>query len=362
MTNLTAPRNVPFRSGDAIDYLPTSGTQIFTGALVELIVATGYIQPWQNGSINAFAGVALEGNMSPIVPLSQGGIAVTGYMNPNARGIAVGRSGRLYRFPYAAAAITNVGQPVYATDDHTITLVAQTQRIGTVVDYESGFLWVDFSGFIVPPTAPSSYPVDLSAATGTGTALAETIGTVGSPVALSTANQSGMKEYYTTALTSGTTYGHYVNLVSTGAGVEAIAGRSRTYLSTAAAANAHGHHATLEIDTSAGSVSGLGTGLRGNIVLPNRAIAAGTYFGVMAELYAGGATSALPAGTNAALGINVQTGTALDLVANAIYFGGADGSGKMIYTAGEAAPAVTGSIRISVNGTIKYLYFGDAQA
>ena len=362
MTNLTAPRNIPFRAGDAVAYLPTSGTQIFTGALVELIVATGYIQPWQNGSTNAFAGVALEGNMSPIVALSQGGIATTGYMNPNTTGIEVGRGGRLYRFPYAAAAITNVGQPVYATDDHTITLVAQTQRIGTVARYESGFLWVDFSGYIVPPTAPSSYPVDLSAATGTGTALAETIGTVGSPVALSTANQSGFKEYYTTALTTGTTYGHYTMLTSTGVGVEAIAARSRTYLSTAAAANAHGSHASLEIDTSAGSVSGLGTGLRGNIVLPNRAIAAGTYYGVYAELYAGGNTTALPANSNACLGINSQPGTAMDLVANAIAFNGTDATGAMIYTAGEAAPAVVGSIRILVNGAIKYLYYGAAQA
>ena len=362
MTNLTAPVNVPFKASDAVIYPVLSGQAIYTGALVE-IRTDGYLQPWQNGSTSAFAGVALEGTITPLAENSQGGIApFSGVMSPNKRGITVGRSGRLYRFPYAAAAITNLGAPVYATDDHTITLVSQTLRIGTVVDYESGYLWVDFSGFIVPPTTPTSYPVDLSSATGTGTALAQTAGTVGSPLALSTANQSGIKEYYTTALTTGTTYGHYTLLTSTGVGVEAIAMRSKVYLSTGAAANAHGFHATLELDASAGSVTGLGTGLRGNLVIPNRAIAAGTYFGVMAELYASGSSSAVPAGSNACLCCNVQTGTALDLVANAIYFGGADGSGKMIYTAGEAMPAATGSIRISVNGAQKYLYFGDAQA
>jgi hypothetical protein len=361
MTNLTAPRNIPFRAGDAVAYLPTSGTQIFTGALVELIVATGYIQPWQNGSTNAFAGVALEGNMTPLAELSQGGIATTGYMNPNTRGISVGRSGRLYRFPYSAAAITNVGQPVYATDDHTVTLVAQTQRIGTVVDFESGFLWIDFSGFIVPPTAPSSYPVDLSAATGTGTALAETIGTVGSPIAISTVNQSGVKEYYTTANATGTTYGHYTLLTSTGgAAGEAIAGRNRVYLSTAATANAHGSHATLELDATAGNVTGLGTGLRGNVVVGDRAVAAGTYYGVFAEIYASGNTAALPAGSNAALGINVQPGTAMDLVGNLIAFAGTDGSTKPIYTH-AAGNTSSGSIRILVNGAKKFMRFYDAE-
>ena len=362
MTNLTAPVNVPFKASDAVIYPVLSGQAIYTGALVE-IRTDGYLQPWQNGSTSAFAGVALEGTITPLAENSQGGIApFTGVMAPNKRGITVGRSGRLYRFPYAAAAITNLGAPVYATDDHTITLVSQTLRIGTVVDYESGYLWVDFSGFIVPPTTPTSYPVDLSSATGTGTALAQTAGTVGSPLALSTANQSGIKEYYTTALTTGTTYGHYTLLTSTGAGVEAIAMRSKVYLSTAAAANAHGHHATLELDASAGNVTGLGTGLRGNLVLPNRAIAVGTYYGILAEIYAGGSSSAVPAGSNACLCCNAQTGTALDLVVNAIAFGGADGSGKMIYTAGEAMPAATGSIRILVNGAIKYLYYGDAQA
>ena len=361
MTNLTAAMNVPLRQGDAIKYMPTTGTQIFTGALVELIVATGYIQPWQNGSTNAFAGVALEGNMSPLAELSQGGIATSGYFSPDKRGISVGRSGRLYRFPYAAAAITNVGQGVYATDDHTVTLVAQTQRIGTVVDWETGFLWVDFSGYIVPPTAPSSYPVDLSAATGTGTALAETIGTVGSPMSISTASQSGIKEYYTTANATGTTYGHYILLTSTGgAAAEAIAARGKVYLSTAATANAHGYHATLEMDTSAGNVTGLGTGLRGNVVVPERVIAAGTYYGVLAEIYANGNTGALPAGSNAAIGINVQPGTAMDLVGNLIAFAGTDGSTKPIYTHG-AGNTSSGSIRILVNGAKKFLRFYDAE-
>jgi hypothetical protein len=359
MTNLTAPVNVPIKNSDAVIYPPLAGQTIFVGALVE-IRTDGYLQPWQNGSTSAFAGVALDGTMSPLAELSQGGIATTGYMSPNKRGITVGRSGRLYRFPYAAAAITNLGAPVYATDDHTITLVPQTQRIGTVVDYESGFLWVDFSGFVVPPTTPAAYPVDLSLATGTGTALAQTIGTVAGPVALSTANQSGVKEYYITALTTGTTYGHYIMLTSTGVGVEAISHRARTYLSTAAAANAHGSHATLELDTSAGDVTGLGTGLRGNVVVTGRVVAAGTYYGVLAEIFASDNTAALPTASNAALGLNIQPGTAMDLVGNLMAFAGTDGSTKPIYTH-AAGNTSSGSIRILVNGAKKYLRFYDAE-
>jgi len=360
--SLTASVNVPFKASDAVEYVPVSGTAIYTGALVEL-TAAGLLQPWTNGATNSFAGVALEGTIVPLAENSQGGVApFTGIMSPNKRGINVGRSGRLYRFPFSGAAVTNLGNPIYATDDHTITITPQTQRIGTCVDYESGYLWVDFSGFAIPPVTPSSFPVDLSAATGTGVSLAENVGSTGTPVAISTANQQGISEYYTTALTTGTTYGHYIMLTSIGVGVEAIAARSWTYLSTAAAANAHGYHATLELDTSAGNVTGLGTGLRGNVVIPNRAVAAGTYFGVYAELYANGNTAALPAGSNACLGINSQPGTAMDLVANAISFTGTDATGAMIYSAGEAAPAIVGSIRILVNGAIRYLYYGSAQA
>jgi hypothetical protein len=185
-------------------------------------------------------------------------------------------------------------------------------------------------------------------------------GSTGTPVALSTADDKGFAAYFTASATSGTTYGEYVRVDGAGAGAEAIAGRHKVLLTVAAVGNAHGHHATLEMDTSAGHITGLGTGLRGNVVVPNRAIAAGTYYGVMAEIYALGTSAALPSASNACLAISAPTSTAMDAVVNAISFSGADGSGNMIYTH-TAAPTVTGYIRIIVNGAKRWIPFASAE-
>jgi hypothetical protein len=207
--------------------------------------------------------------------------------------------------------------------------------------------------------AKMAFPYDPSAetpgTTTTGTVIK--IGTSSTPFALDTAGQTGIKSFYSTTATSDTTHGEYCRLDVSGAGVEGIAGRSKTLLKVASVGNAHGRHDTLELDTSAGNVTGLGTGHRGNLVVADRAVAAGTYYGAMAEIYPLGNSAALPATSNACLGINSQTGTAMDLVANAISFSGADGTGKMIDTS-SVTPTYAGSIRILVNGAIRYLYWG----
>lgn len=173
-------------------------------------------------------------------------------------------------------------------------------------------------------------------------------------IAMNGTDARAFNMYLTTTATSGTTYGQYVKLTASGAGLEAIGTRSRTVV-TAIAGNAHGVHNSLELGTSAGSVTGLGTATRANIIVPDRAVAAGTYYGMMAEIYPAGNTAALPANSNACLGINLQAGTAMDLVGNAIAFSGTDGSGKMIYT--HAPTTLSGSVRILVNGVARYLPF-----
>jgi hypothetical protein len=186
--------------------------------------------------------------------------------------------------------------------------------------------------------------------------------TSASPFSLSTtADAIGLGTWWTSAATSGTTYGRKNTLTGTGAGAEYIAGRDRVVLG-AIAANAYGTHSSVEV-TSTLRVSGLACGLRGNIVFAtDTAVTVGNYYGVLAELYPAGNTSALPAGSNACLCCSVTSGTALDLVANAIAFAGADGTGKMIYTATWSSPTFTGSIRILVNGAIRYIPFTSAQA
>ena len=186
--------------------------------------------------------------------------------------------------------------------------------------------------------------------------------TSASPFSLSTtANAIGIEQYWTSAATSGTTYGEKNTLTGAGIGAEFIAGRDRCIL-TAAAGNGCGYHGTLEVKNT-GYVTGQGAGIRGNIVFSTDTVVPnGTYYGVLAEIYPIGNTGALPAGSNACLGINAQPGTANDSVVNAIAFNGTSASGKMLYVHSiTPAGTATASIRVLINGVVKYLYVYDAQ-
>ena len=140
--------NIMQKPGSVIKRIPYPGTTILKGTLVE-VRSDQYIQPYTMGNTNKFAGVALEGTVPNITSYSDpNGIT---YGNPavtNPRGIDVGRSGQLYRFPYSAAAGTNVGFAVYASDAQTIALTG-TYQIGTVVDWETGYLWVDWGTYCI---------------------------------------------------------------------------------------------------------------------------------------------------------------------------------------------------------------------
>jgi hypothetical protein len=188
----------------------------------------------------------------------------------------------------------------------------------------------------------------------------ERIGASGAPMPINAVNYTDDLKWLSTAAASGTTYGDYTRIDALAAGAEVIAGRSKTMLSIAAVGNAHGRHDTLEFDTSAGAVTGLGTGHRANLVVANRAVATGTYYGAMAEIYPLGNSAALPANSNAALGLNVQSGTAMDLVGNLLSISATDGSTKPIYTH-NPGNTFSGSFRILVNGAVKYIYFANAE-
>jgi hypothetical protein len=167
----------------------------------------------------------------------------------------------------------------------------------------------------------------------------------------------GSPSYFTSGGVSGETYARYNKLVATAAGTgEFIAGRDRTVLS-AAVSNAHGVHDSLEV-SSTGYVTGLGTAVRGNVVVTNTAVPAGTYYGVLAEIYASGNTSALPAASNACLGINLQAGTAMDAVGNAISFSGTSSATSMVDSHNLAIASlgnITSSVRVLVNGAVRYI-------
>ena len=188
----------------------------------------------------------------------------------------------------------------------------------------------------------------------------ERVGTSSVPMPIAEGSIGYVKRY-STLTEAGGIYGEYTQLDVLAAGTQtAISGRNRVMLKADGVGNAYGRHDTLETDTLAGTVTGLGVGHRGNLVVANRAHAAGTWYGALAELFPLGNTAAVPAGSNAALGVNIQPGTAMDLVGNLIAFGGTDGTTKPIYTH-NPGNTFSGALRILVNGAVKYLYFADSE-
>ena len=218
-----------------------------------------------------------------------------------------------------------------------------------------GHLWKSDDGKTLFTDATLDFTYLQSGAKSVTTGCMIRAGSSTTSLALNTAGIFGTAMYVSSTATSGTTYISYLKLTGNGAGAEFIASRAKVVL-TAAAGNAHGAHHTLEVK-AAGYVTGLGTAIRGNIVFTaDEVVPRGTYYAVMGEIYAAGNTSALPA-SNACLCCSVPAGTAIDAVANAIAFVGTDGTGAMI-DASSVTPTYVGSIRILVNGAVRYLYYG----
>lgn len=184
-------------------------------------------------------------------------------------------------------------------------------------------------------------------------------GSSGTPHSLNIAGQIGNAGYYSTIATSGTTYGNYTRLDVSGAGVEGIAGRSKTLVKVAGVGNAHGRHDTLELDTLTGSVLGLATGHRANLVLPARAVLGGNYFGAMSEIYIppSGDMSGVTKCAIHEFSTGNQDATAEKTIKNAFSFDtGSTGTGNMIYIHAVTLGATgAGSIRVLVNGTAYWI-------
>jgi hypothetical protein len=186
-------------------------------------------------------------------------------------------------------------------------------------------------------------------------------GSTGTPCPINTADDKGVALYFSSSAASGTTYGQYVRLDATGAGVEAIAGRFKTTISSNTTGQAYGIHATVEPGTSTGKITGQCAAVLGNLVMADRAFGSGgTYYGVLAQVYPAG--NVTTAGNISCLGLSCPTGTEIDKVVYAINISGGDATGSMIYTATNTHQTFVGSIRILVNGVVRYLHFCDAQA
>jgi len=116
-----------------------------------------------------------------------------------------------------------------------------------------------------------------------------------------------------------------------------------------------------------GSVSGLAAAARTTLHIPDSALAAaGTYTALQGEIYSDGSSSDPSAVTElAALRLaNSGDGTGAGLVDDKAAIisltGWGDGTGNAVYTH-NPGNTFSGSIKILVNGAVKYLYFADSE-
>ncbi|MFH1170586.1 MAG: hypothetical protein V1704_03440 [Candidatus Vogelbacteria bacterium] len=189
-------------------------------------------------------------------------------------------------------------------------------------------------------------------------------GTSAAPVTEDTANMKFMSFYFDNGATSGDNRGIYNKLDLTGAGGGGESLRSYTDLK-AAAGTAHGAHISLGMgeSTTAGSVTGLGVGVRATLGLPNAALpAGGTYAAMMPEIYSFGDDSDAGAVTELSFIRAVNGGNAngiADVDDDAVLLslqGFTAGAGNMTVTDADGNignPA--GTIRIKIGSTLYYL-------
>jgi TRAP-type mannitol/chloroaromatic compound transport system substrate-binding protein len=135
MTVLAANLARPYEQGDRNEYPVKASTKIYEGAAVGIEVATGYARGLVAGDTFVGFAEALADNSA---------VATDGAIN-----VRVIDRGKVY-LPVGSLAITDLGKPVYASDNNAFTLTASTNSyIGKVVRFEStgyGIVAFDCSG------------------------------------------------------------------------------------------------------------------------------------------------------------------------------------------------------------------------
>jgi hypothetical protein len=196
------------------------------------------------------------------------------------------------------------------------------------------------------------------------TALVVGTGTNAAPVATATAAKNAYDVRLKTTATSGENRNVYARTEFAGAGSSGEAVRGNTVL-TAAAANVHGVHGSVDAQAS-GSVTGLAAGVRGGILARDSAMAAnGTYAAIHADMYANGAsTNVAPVTELSFFRCNLDgNATGIANIEDKAYFltfnGGTNASGNVASDAGNE-PSWTGKViklRAKVNGVAGSILF-----
>lgn len=178
-------------------------------------------------------------------------------------------------------------------------------------------------------------------------------GTATYPLVNSTSDAKFMSYYLKSSATSGTSRGMYLKLFLTAnAGGEAIRAFTQVESNTPAD-TVNGAHLSLGFGASAGTVTGLGTGARMTLHIPDRAITAGTLAGGQSEVYMDG-TSSSPTATTLALHRFIVDGgdaTAQNKLTHVLDF---VNLGSAVF-ANQSSWSVSKVLKIKVNGTNYYL-------
>jgi hypothetical protein len=132
-TKDSAPARRGKSRGAAFGYPVAPGEKIFKGTVMCVNAAGQSVRPQTAGAL-AFIGISESGydNTGSSAP----GPKITGQFDD-------------FKFPVPGASYTNIGAPVYATDDNTLTLAAPgsgfEKSVGHIAGIEGGATFVEFS-------------------------------------------------------------------------------------------------------------------------------------------------------------------------------------------------------------------------
>lgn len=136
MTALSAAYDAHQKDGELVACPVAANTTIFKGALVAVLLSTGFAQPGADAAGTAFLGVAHETKINTAATALPGGAGPAGAAG--ALKVRVEKHGT-YVYNKAAASPTDLGKPVFLVDDNTVSTAATANNIpcGYVVEVVS---------------------------------------------------------------------------------------------------------------------------------------------------------------------------------------------------------------------------------
>lgn len=180
-----------------------------------------------------------------------------------------------------------------------------------------------------------------------------------------TADVSFINIHCKSTATSGCTRAIKSTLYANGAGMEGEAVRARTIVNAAVAGGVHGVHGGVDMGTS-GEIDGLAVGVRGTFhEAANVAHTAGSVYGGMSELYAGGTNTDFGAFTNHAIHRFVIDGNATGKnTVDYVFEFALTNTGCGVWTNGvtntNMLASLTQALKCKINGTTYYLPLASA--